>query len=928
MSGGTGGPGAGGAPPAEELAGGPPGGLAGNPVSELRRQLAVVTDAVRDAYRDTTRLIRVLTVIGQPCPPDELMDLTLTVLSDVFSADVTCLLRPVHDRLVVRNACGLPEDDPAFREGWPMPTAGPAVLRSPGMASRHGGADLTFAPAPMARLGMESSVWIPLAEDGGRGFCDLLLLCRRGRDPFTQLDLQVLGSVADRLRLAVEERERTIAMEQLAQSGHLLARHLDLEPLLAEAAELLSRLTAADAAWLVVIEDGRGHLRGVAGEVAGDWPRPVEELPGWETARHGQPYACAGLPPAPGDGAVTACTAPGQSLLCVPVTRDGVPAVLLYAARDQLRPFAADLAEIVTIFANHVAAALANAELYRALVRSESSLRLVTDSISDLVAMVGADGCLVYASPSHERELGRAPSRLLGRPVTELVHPHDRHRVEAALTAALAADPGDRTIEYRVRGGDQRWVWVESALRPAPPTEATGGQQAVVLSSRVVEQRKRLEDELRRRATHDPLTGLANRTLVGQRLAADLARDEPGQVGLLFCDLDKFKAVNDRLGHEAGDELLKQVAARLRRSLRPGDLLGRFGGDEFVVVLDGVADLAAVAQVGRRVARALDADFHLGGERVRISASVGGVVGARRATTASDMLRDADAAMYAAKDRGPGLIQVFDDDASHRSLDRLGLRSDLLRALERRQLALAYQPIWDLETGRVLAFEALLRWAHPQRGPVPPDVFIPLAEETGAIIPIGQWVLERACRQLADWRSASGRDDLRMSVNLSPVQLQQPHLAPTVLAAIRAAGVHPTDLCLEVTEHSYLRDDVAESAAALRGAGISFALDDFGTSYSSLAYLKWFPIDILKIDRSFVAGMTGGGTDRGLVRAVLAIADALGVGVIAEGIETERQRAELRALNCTRGQGYLLSPALPAHRAATLLRTPEPLLAP
>jgi diguanylate cyclase (GGDEF)-like protein/PAS domain S-box-containing protein len=591
--------------------------------------------------------------------------------------------------------------------------------------------------------------------------------------------------------------------------------------------------------------------------------------------------------------------------------------VLLYAARDRLRPFAEDLAEIVTIFANHLAAALANAELYRALVRSESSLRLVTDSISDLVAMVDAAGRFVYASPSHDRELSRPPAGLLGRPVTDLVHPQDRPRVQAALTGA---DPGGK-VEYRIRDGGHRWVWVESALRPAP-----SAANAVVLSSRVVEERKRLEDELRRRATHDPLTGLANRALVGQRLTAALARQDAGQVGLLFCDLDKFKAVNDRLGHEAGDELLKQVAARLRRCLRPGDVLGRFGGDEFVVVLDAVTDLGEVAQVGRRVARALDADFRLRGERVRVSASVGGVLGGRQATTASDMLRDADAAMYAAKDRGPGLIQVFDDDASHRSLDRLDLRSDLLRALEHRQLALAYQPIWDLETGRVLAFEALLRWTHPQRGPVPPDVFIPVAEETGAIIPIGHWVLDQACRQLADWQRRTDRCDLRMNVNLSPMQLQQPHLAAQVLGVIQDAGVRPSDVCLEVTEHSYLRDDVADSATALRAAGLRFALDDFGTSYSSLTYLKWFPIDVLKVDRSFVAGMTVGDTDLGIVRAVLAIADSLGLGVIAEGIETEEQRAALRALNCALGQGNLLSHALPAHRAADLLRDPAPLL--
>ncbi|MFD0747743.1 putative bifunctional diguanylate cyclase/phosphodiesterase [Phytohabitans flavus] len=490
------------------------------------------------------------------------------------------------------------------------------------------------------------------------------------------------------------------------------------------------------------------------------------------------------------------------------------------------------------------------------------------------------------------------------------MHPDDQDRLETALKGAASGDK----VEYRLRTGSGRWTWVESALRPAPSAGGT-----VVLSSRVIDDRKRLEDELRLRATHDALTGLANRTLVAQRLAEALA-DPAGEddVGLLFCDLDRFKAVNDRLGHEAGDDLLKQVAARLRHSLRPGDLLGRFGGDEFVVVLDGVRDLSDVAQIGRRVSRSLDDTFRLHDEPVRISASVGGVLGVRRRTTASAMLRDADAAMYAAKDRGLGLIEVFDDDASSRSLDRLGLRSDLLGALEREQFALNFQPICDLRSGQVVAFEALLRWTHPQRGPVPPDVFIPLAEETGAIVPIGHWVLEQACRELARW-GLHGGPRVRVNVNLSPVQLQQPNLARGLLDIVRQSGVDPGDVCLEVTEHSYLREDVTESAAVLRSAGLHFALDDFGTSYSSLNYLKWFPIDHLKVDRSFVGGVAASDTDRGIVRAVLAIAESLRLGVIAEGVETEEQRAALLDLGCVWGQGNLLSTPLTPDAALDLL---------
>ncbi|MDQ7907367.1 EAL domain-containing protein [Phytohabitans sp. ZYX-F-186] len=661
-------------------------------------------------------------------------------------------------------------------------------------------------------------------------------------------------------------------MVRLAQSGHRLARHLDLVPLLHEAAALLRELTGAD-----------------------DTLEPGDWLPGWEEVCRGAPYVLV-------DGE--------RRLVCVPVMRDGEPCALLYTARSLSGPATGDALDIIAVFANYVAAAITNADLYRALGQSEASLRLVTDSISDLVAMVGADGRFAYASPSHSRELAREPDRLVGRRVTDFVHPDDRDRLESALKGAASGDK----VEYRLRTGSGRWTWVESALRPAPSAGGT-----VVLSSRVVDDRKRLEDELRLRATHDPLTGLANRTLVAQRLAEALA-DPRGadHVGVLFCDLDRFKAVNDRLGHEAGDDLLKQVAARLRQSLRPGDLLGRFGGDEFVVVLDAVRDLAHVAQIGRRVARALDDTFQLHDEPVRISASVGGVLGVRRGTTASAMLRDADAAMYAAKERGLGLIEVFDDDASSRSLDRLGLRSDLLGALEGDQFAVHYQPICDLGSGQVVAFEALLRWTHPRRGPVPPDVFIPLAEETGAIVPIGHWVLERSCRELARWGTGGGRR-VRVNVNLSPVQLQQPDLAHELLDIVRRSGVDPGDVCLEVTEHSYLRDDVTESAAVLRSAGLHFALDDFGTSYSSLNYLKWFPIDLLKVDRSFVGGVAANDTDRGIVRAVLAIADSLRLGVIAEGVETEEQRSALRGLGCAWGQGNLLSAPLTPDAALDLL---------
>jgi EAL domain-containing protein (putative c-di-GMP-specific phosphodiesterase class I) len=284
------------------------------------------------------------------------------------------------------------------------------------------------------------------------------------------------------------------------------------------------------------------------------------------------------------------------------------------------------------------------------------------------------------------------------------------------------------------------------------------------------------------------------------------------------------------------------------------------------------------------------------------------------------MLRDADAAMYAAKNRGSGLVEVFDEAASHHSLDRLEIRSELTRALDRGELWLGYQPIFDLRTLRIRSLEALLRWTHPVRGAIPPDLFIPLAEETGAIAAIGNWVLAQACHQLATWQRIDGHHALQVSVNLSGVQLQQPDLAAYTLSVIEAAGIRPRDLWLEITEHSTIRADVTEFARNLRAAGVRFALDDFGIAYSNLSHLKRLPIETLKIDRSFVAGLDGLDTDHGIVRAVLAIADSLHLSVIAEGIETHDQLDALLGLGCELGQGYLLSRPVSAPDAEALLR--------
>jgi diguanylate cyclase (GGDEF)-like protein len=438
-------------------------------------------------------------------------------------------------------------------------------------------------------------------------------------------------------------------------------------------------------------------------------------------------------------------------------------------------------------------------------------------------------------------------------------------------------------------------------------------------------------------AGHDALTQLPNRALFLDRLGQVMTRRSrhPSGTAVLFLDLDRFKWLNDSLGHAAGDELLVEVAARLREAMRAEDTVARFGGDEFVVLCDGVADQAEAEAMAGRLAAVLAAPVTVAGEETTVTVSIGIAYAPPTSTgdTPESLVRDADAAMYRAKEQGRNRHAVFDVTTLELALVRHETVNALRRGVQRHELVVHYQPALDLGTGRAVGVEALVRWDHPQRGLLAPGAFIALAEETGLVVPLGTEVLATACRQVMAWQGdGQAPEDLWLSVNLAVRQLLAADLGSVVEEALVDSGLPPDRLCLEITESALLEDTESSTRALnrLKALGVRIGVDDFGTGFSSLTYLKRFPVDVLKIDRSFVAGLCRDHEDRAIVASVIDLAHAFGLTTTAEGVETAEQLDQLRALGCEQGQGYLWSRPLPAGAAGRWLaaRRHELLVAP
>jgi diguanylate cyclase (GGDEF)-like protein/PAS domain S-box-containing protein len=547
-----------------------------------------------------------------------------------------------------------------------------------------------------------------------------------------------------------------------------------------------------------------------------------------------------------------------------------------------------------------------------ALRDSEARYRLMAENSTDMISRTSNRGIILYASDASRRLLGYEPSELVGHSFYDFIFAPDREEVRH-LTA-LIHESGPTTFSYRVEKKDGSLVWFETTSRTILDV-VSGGIREVVGVSRDITQRKTVEEHIEYQAYHDALTGLPNRRLFRDRLTVALAhaRRLKHPLAVMFLDLDRFKVVNDTLGHSVGDEFLKAVAMRLQATLREEDSVARMGGDEFTVLLADLKTSNDAAKIAQKVLETVAQPLAIEGTELFLTTSIGIALFPSDGDTAETLLANADHAMYRAKDAGRNSYQMFTPAMNSRALERLSLESDLRHALGRDELELYYQPQINIATGRITGVEALIRWNRPGFGVVGPLEFIPVAEETRLIVPIGEWVLNEACRQAKAWEQGR-QSSFRMAVNLSPRQFQHSDLPQLIAAALELSGLAPSSLELEITE-SLAMQNTARTIATLhrlREMGVQIAIDDFGTGHSSLNYLRSFPIDSVKIDQEFVQEIEASAADRAIVSAVIGMARGLRLRVTAEGVETERQLNFLREQGCEDVQGFLFGEPVPA----------------
>ncbi|HET6965410.1 MAG TPA: EAL domain-containing protein [Acidimicrobiales bacterium] len=558
---------------------------------------------------------------------------------------------------------------------------------------------------------------------------------------------------------------------------------------------------------------------------------------------------------------------------------------------------------------------------------SEDRFRSLVHSSSDLVVVTNGSGRAIYVTGACERILGITPDELRAVELESLMHPDEVAGVRKVLDAAVLGPEPVGPLEMRVLHADGQWRYVEIVGTNLRDNPAIGG---VVLNVRDVTDRRRVEAELAYHATHDALTGLPNRPLFLQRLADSLARHRTSvrQPSVLFLDVDRFKLINDTLGHEVGDEMLMEASRRLLAVVGQRHTVARFGGDEFVVLCEPPDDPVLLAE---GLLAAFDAPFTLGDQNYFLTASIGLAAPENVHSMPAELIRDADTAMYRAKELGRGRLEVFDEAARAAAVDRVRTEHLLRGAAERNELRLYYQPVMDLASGKVVAAEALVRWQHPRLGLIGPAQFIDAAEDTGLIVPIGEWVMRTACRQAELWARRGQPIDL--AVNVSARQLANEEFFATVrriLEPLRSLPGRAPRITLEITERVLISEPeaVGPRLDELKSLGLELSMDDFGTGYSSLSNLRRFPFDSLKIDRRFVIGVLDREDDGTIVRAIIALAHGLGKTVVAEGVETAEQLQALRDLGCDFAQGFHIGEPQPATVSPTELLLPRHRLSP
>ena len=550
-------------------------------------------------------------------------------------------------------------------------------------------------------------------------------------------------------------------------------------------------------------------------------------------------------------------------------------------------------------------------------IRNDELHRLLFEKSPVGVFHYGLDLRIIECNSRLESILRSSRDRLIGLNLARL---RDSRIIEA-IRKPIEDQEGAYEGPYLATTSDAR-IW--ASLRTAPIHDPSG---AIIGAVGIVEDitlRKVAEERLIHEALHDSLTGLPNRTLFLDRLQHSIERVKRGdyRFAVLFVDLDRFKVVNDSLGHMIGDELLRSVAHRVRTAIRPGDTIARLGGDEFAILVEDLEDVMDAIDLAARIQVEIAKPLEVRGHEIFSTASIGIATSHPDYCDPDEVLRDADAAMYRAKGAGRARHELFNAGMYRDALALFKTESDLRRAVDRSDFFIEYQPIVLVDSGDIAGFEALVRWRHPDRGIVMPGDFIGIAEETGLIVPLGQWVLSRACEEMAHWMTDLGFRDSYLSVNLSSRQFSQPDIEVRVSETIESSGLDPNNLTLEITESLLLEGSgyAREKLDRLRSSGVRLQIDDFGTGYSSLAYLHRFPIDALKIDRSFVANLETDPTNFEIVKTILALAENLAIDVIAEGIETDGQRRILSQLGCKLGQGDFFSRPLSAEDVETLIR--------